>query len=92
MEVLRTATDAYDTHLAREALQTAEHLVRGCHEKKMEDATWVGQALAVINGNGWKPEEKDIGQMLPEALPRFEWPTEDDGGWMEIFFNMGMEQ
>lgn len=92
MEALKTVVTAYNTHLAREALQTAEQLVRGCYERKMEDTAWIGQALSVVNAKQEMNGEGKGDQAVPQIPPHFDWPSEDDGGWMEIFFNMGMEQ
>jgi len=94
MEALRAVADDYDTHLAREALQTAEHLLNGCQQKKLEQAMWVGQALSA------NPRGKSAAQRDEEPLARpgsqtcsgFDWPTEDTAGLMEVFFDWGVTQ
>jgi len=92
METLKVVVGAYDTHLAREALQTAEQLLRKYQEKKMEEATRIGQAVMVM-AKSEAPSHEEEDTRPSSAIPRgFDWPSDDDGGWMEVFFNMEVEQ
>jgi hypothetical protein len=80
MEALQSVVRGYDTHPAREALQTAEQLVRGCHAKKMKGASSVGQALDVVsNGKGEHEEERDV-QPVQEMQLGFDWPSDNESG------------
>ena len=91
METLRSVTDAYNTHLAREALHTAERLVRGYHTKKSEETMWVGQALEVVTNGKDRSIGEDEAHPAPEFSSMFEWPSGDDGGWMEVFVNLNTD-
>lgn len=81
----------HSTRLAKEALQTAEKLVRGLQEKKLREAAVVGQALQSV-GDEHQPEiyeEVQGGQQYPlEPLSTMlDWPNGDDGGWMQVFLD-----
>jgi hypothetical protein len=91
METLKTVVESYDTHLAREALQTAQKLVQGCWEKKLADVTWLAQALAVVDDGPPAVTGNQHSRSMPEIPPILEWPLEDDGSWMQLSLDMNLE-
>lgn len=91
METLKKVVESYDTHLAREALQTAQKLVQGCWEKKLADVTWLAQALGVVDSGPPAVTGNQDVQSMAEIPRVLEWPLEDGGSWMQVSFDMDVE-
>jgi hypothetical protein len=89
VETLKTVSSAYDTHLAREALKTAEDLLRGFQSNKIGEVDAVGRILDTFDSG-----RVSNGHLEPDILfaPGFDWPSEDDGSWMEVFLRMDTDQ
>lgn len=89
VEALRTVSSAYDTHLAQEALKTAEDLLRGFQSNKLGEADAVGHILKSFDSG-----RINNGQIEPDFVfpTGFDWPSEDDGSWMEVFLRMDTDQ
>ena len=95
VDALKTVVNVLDTHLAREAMETAQKLVRGYHEKKMQEVRSVNQALAASGGED-SEAVCSVGQDMPFDFPQLQnwidWPIDDDGAWLEVLFNTNTEQ
>ncbi|KAI9668124.1 MAG: hypothetical protein M1821_000944 [Bathelium mastoideum] len=87
MRTLEAIASSYDTHLVREALQTAAQIVQGLRKKKMEEVQDIDRALEVGGCDKISNNHGLNDQPLSEPTLGFDWPIEYDGGWMELLLN-----
>ena len=89
MSTLEEIAHVYDTHLVREALQTATQVVQGLRKKRIQELHDIDRAVGQHNhSEAVLDHYSDL--MMPMLPSGIDWPVESDGGWMEILLNTDM--
>jgi hypothetical protein len=87
MQILAEITTAYDTHLMREALQTAAHLVRGYQQKKSKEVQSISQSLDAPGVASAIQGTDASSQVIADMQLDLNWLSIDGTSWTEILFN-----
>ncbi|KAI9710358.1 MAG: hypothetical protein M1820_002853 [Bogoriella megaspora] len=92
METLAGVAGIFDTHLTREALRTAAQLIRGLQKKKSDD---IESADRSLENPSVAKALADIGAYplaQPEHFLSLDWLGGVDSSWMDILFDLDMDQ